>query len=133
MHYRSVRHANLLTRVRTRMREGGISQRGLAHELGLSQGHVSRLLRGKGKGDSRGYRALRDWLELQSGSASPGSSDGKGLTSRGYLQLVAAARAAVGDSPRVMPIAIRLMHLISELHVAARQDCREQLRKGRRR
>lgn len=96
-----------------------MSQRALAQQLGLSQGHLSKLLRGKGMGDSRGYQALREWSDATLKARTGGISSRNTTMSRGYLKLAAAARVAAGDSPRVMHIVIQMMHLVSQLQSVA--------------
>jgi transcriptional regulator with XRE-family HTH domain len=83
------------------MRKERLSQRQLAARLGLSQGHVSRVLRGKIERETKAFASLASW------AASPASE----LEAR----LLEAAHTAAGGERRGLEVVMHLMHLIAEL------------------
>jgi len=93
-----------IEQVRERMRKERLSQRQLAARLGLSQGHVSKVLSGKIRHDTRAFTFLASW------AASPQSA----IEDR----LLEAARRAAGGRRRGMEILMHLMHVITELQAA---------------
>lgn len=54
--------ADLLTKVKTQMRQLGLTQKGLASACNLDQGHISKVLSGKLKLADKTKTALTAWL-----------------------------------------------------------------------
>jgi transcriptional regulator with XRE-family HTH domain len=86
------------------MRAEGISQRVLAQEIGVSQGHLSKVLRAQFPANTRVMRAIRSWCQ---GDATQPST----ITPE-EMALLAAAREAAAGSKRVMHLLTELMHRV---------------------
>lgn len=91
----------VLETAQRRMREQRLSQRKLARLLGITQGHLSKVLNGKIEGDTRTFAALSDWV------ASPVA-----VVEAGLLQ---AARRAAGGQRDGLELLMHMMHLIADL------------------
>jgi transcriptional regulator with XRE-family HTH domain len=110
MHNGAVDEAKLRARVHERMARDGLTQRALAVIVGVSQGHISKVLRvySSKRGTTRTLRRLTEWL-----NSAPVPKDrvfrleGSGLAN--------AVAAAVGDSPEAMQIAIGVMQFLGEM------------------
>ena len=94
----------ILRLARKRMRAEGISQRVLAQEIGVSQGHLSKVLRAQFPANTRVMRAIRSWCQ---GDATQPST----ITPE-EMALLAAAREAAAGSKRVMHLLTELMHRV---------------------
>lgn len=89
----------------------GLTQRVLAERLGVSQGHLSKVLRGKYKRDSKVVRALQGCLDdLDRGST--------GTLAQAERELLAAARAVADGSPQMMRLMMQFMQIAAELRTA---------------
>ena len=84
------------------MREQQLSQRQLASLLDVSQGHLSKVLRGNFERDTRAFTALTAWV------MSPASAV--------EMSLVTAARRAAGGRKKGLEILMHMMHLMADLH-----------------
>ena len=96
----------ILRLVRERMQRDGLTQRQLAQRVRMSQGHLSRVLRGQFTGRTRVMSMLRDWATEE--TAGPrGVSDGEAA-------LLKAARAASAGSDHVMQLLTEMMHCVDQ-------------------
>ena len=92
--------------VRDRMDALGITQRELAAQLGISQGHLSKVLRGQFGRESRVTRAVRRILGASSSSENAEED------------LLLAIRRLTGGSSRRLQKVMQIMHAIEGLHIA---------------
>lgn len=83
------------------MRRERVTQRELADHIGVSQGHLSKVLRGQTERDTRVLAALTAW--------------GGGDDSTQEAKLIDAARDLVDGEPRGMQLLMRLMQILREL------------------
>jgi transcriptional regulator with XRE-family HTH domain len=89
----------------------GLSQRDLAKKLGISQGHLSKVLRGRfQRQNSRVLRALAEFANTPVLTAPTGPA----LES----EALRAMRQAAGGSKQAMHFIVEMMHLLSELRRA---------------
>lgn len=98
------KQGRVLEAVRRRMQRERITQRELAAHLEVSQGHLSKVLRGHTVRDTRVLAVLAAW----------GGAD----DSTDEANLLDAARDVVHGQPRGMQLLMRLMHLLRELRPA---------------
>jgi transcriptional regulator with XRE-family HTH domain len=107
MHYCRMDQRKLRQRIIDKMMKEGLSQRALAHRVGMSQGHLSKVLRLGFRPRARVNRALLEWLE-----ASPDSASTNLIPSRSLTRAI--GRATEG-SPEAMQIVTEVMHLLGAM------------------
>jgi len=90
-----------------------LTQRDLALAIGVSQGHLSKLLRGRIQRETRLFSLVESWAA--------------GSESAVEAQLLHKARLAVHGQPRGMELLMRLMHIIAEF----RREPRDRRSAGR--
>jgi transcriptional regulator with XRE-family HTH domain len=103
---------DLLNKAKRRMGIEGLSQRELAVKLGVSQGHLSKVLRGQSC--TRSTRLSRALAAYGNGQPTPEQD-----LRKAELALVEAARNASGPAVESMHFLIDLMHLIIALRAKA--------------
>jgi transcriptional regulator with XRE-family HTH domain len=106
-----VTRADLLKAVLARMDADGVSQRKLAARIGTSQGHLSKVLRGRIPGPSRVVRELERYVQSDLTVRASGVTD----AASAEAALIRAARNASGGDIKVMHHLIELMHLVGRL------------------
>ena len=110
-----MKQQEIISRVKKRMDAEDLTQRLLAKHLGVSQGHLSKLLRGKLQRRSRVLRALEAWLtESDTPVSHDSDADEKAL-------LTAARRVAKGSSREAMHLMTDLMRLLERLRRLSRR------------
>jgi transcriptional regulator with XRE-family HTH domain len=107
-HVDTGRQSEVLQAVRRRMERERITQRELANQLGISQGHLSKVLRGQTERATRVLSALAAWADPD------GVSD--------ETAFLAAARSAVQGQPQGFHLLMRLMHLVRQLRDPPRRN-----------
>ena len=100
----------LLSRVRVRMSEERLTQRALAAHLGVSQGHLSKVLRGMQMHQTRVMRALGAWV----GESASSLPSGDKLD----LALSRAAREAGAGSEEAGRLVLRVLRAMRRLRSA---------------
>lgn len=100
-----------IAQVRRRMDEDGLTQRALAQWMGVSQGHLSKVLRGKFLRRSRAVRALEVYLN-RGISAVPSVLAAQSSQERTLLET---ARMVSSGSNETMHLLIDLMRLVRKL------------------
>jgi transcriptional regulator with XRE-family HTH domain len=98
------------------MQRERVTQRALAASIGVSQGHLSKVLRGKTDRDTHVLASL----ELWSASATGHEDEEAGL--------LEAARMLAKGQPRAMSLLMRLMQLLVELRQPASPSTRRRPR-----
>lgn len=94
----------LLASVRQRIDAEGLDQRSLAAQLGTTQGHLSKILRGQFERRSRVVRQLESFAA---------GADVSGA----QRQLVSTCLRVAGRSPSHMHFALSVMHFVDEISV----------------
>jgi len=94
--------AKLLATVQVRMAKDGLDQRALAQRLSMSQGHLSKLLRGQFERRTRLVRELEGFAS-------------EGALSKSEARLVQACLRLAKRSPRHMHFVAGLMHLLDDI------------------
>lgn len=125
MHSSAVHQEELRKRAQTRMQDEGISQRALASRLGVSQGHLSKVLRFSAKRPTRASRALEEWL------ASTERGEDPDMRTDLPKALVRATLVAVGGSELAMQIATEVMHLLGQMRQVGKRSDGARGAKGR--
>ena len=96
----------ILELVRERMEREGLSQRQAADYLGITQGHLSKLLNSQAPVTKKFVAAARAWVTGQ--PARPCA------VNDGEEALLEAARRAAGGSERVMHLMAAMMHQVDQ-------------------
>ena len=104
----------LVRRVRYRMSRERITQRQLAAHLGISQGHLSKVLRGQVQRSTRATRALEDW-------APPGNRKAVARDASVESALVDAAKLASDGSERTMRMLVEVVRVVGKIARARRK------------
>lgn len=99
------RAREVVRRVLDRMERERLSQRALATEIGLSQGHLSKVLKLSQPANDRLLKRLEEWL------AEPEARSDERL----HRRLREATERAVGSSPRDARLMMQLMHIVVQL------------------
>ncbi len=107
----SLNKSELLRAVLGRMNADGLSQRNLAQRLRISQGHLSKVLRGQFARRSRVIRRLETFLGE---SLATQETEGNGVPDSERALLRAARDVSQGDA-QVMQVLLDLMQLLSKL------------------
>ncbi len=106
MHFAFVGHTNLQSRVRKMMARNSLSQRELARQLNMSQGHLSKILGGKQPG-RKTIGLLEDWLNSKTTASKKRGNHEQ--------ELKFVLEELEKSSPQVMHFVVQLMHLVLEL------------------
>ena len=100
---------DLVAQVKRRMERVGANQRQVASRVGLSQGHLSKILSERIRPGAKTANSLREWI--QSGSPADDDPDVRALLNR-----------LVQMHPQGKQKTMQLMHLIADLLERDRND-----------
>jgi len=95
----------LIRRVIERMERERLSQRQLALVVGVSQGHLSKVLSHRHPATARAARRLEGWL----------AQGGRRETHDARRMLGIAAERAAGDSAKGRRLLMQMMHIVAQL------------------